>query len=187
MLSIDVDSLKVSLDYDGNITISCRVCAGADELKTEYDKLHDKKLSATFKIWRGKRSLDANAFFWVVCDRIAKVLKSSKEEVYRGLVRDVGVFQVVPIANEAVDTFQRMWSERGLGWFADDKYDSRLPGYKKVFIYFGSSSYDTEQMSRLIDEAIKEAEGLGIPTLPPADIKKIKEEWREKTSDDQGV
>lgn len=181
MLTIDVENLKPAIDYDGNMTVSFTVCPNSAEMvMAAYESIRDKKLVAEVKVWRAKRSLDANAFLWVLCDKIARQLRSTKEEVYRELVKRVGVFETVPIRADAVESFGRMWAGRGLGWFVEVVDDSKLPGYKKVFIYFGSSSYDTAQMSRLIDEAVQEAEALGIPTLPEGEVRQMKEDWDAK-------
>ena len=177
-MRVNAENLCVSVDFDGKMTLSCTVCNdSAEAIRTAYEGLQGKKLIVTVDLWKAKRSLDANAFLWVLCDSIAKKLRSSKEEVYRELVRRVGVFQIVPIRADAVESVQRMWNGRGLGWFVDVIDDSKLDGYKKVFIYFGTSSYDSAQMARVIDEAIQEAEGMGIPTLPEKDVQKMKEAW----------
>ena len=179
MITIAAENIRAAVDIDGTMTLSMTVCKpDIPNVRSAYDEIKNNKLSVTIKKWRDKRSMDANAFLWVLCDGIAKVLKSTKEEVYRDLVRRVGVFEIIPIRADAVETFSRMWNGRGLGWFVDVLDDSKLEGYKKVMVYFGSSSYDTEQMSRLIDEAVQEAEGMGIPTLPEPDVKKMKEAWK---------
>jgi hypothetical protein len=85
-----------------------------------------------------------------------------KEEVYRRAIREVGEYEPLPIKNEAVDTFIQRWATKGVGWFAEVIDDSKLTGYKLVFAYYGSSTYDTAAMSRLIDYLIDEAEQIGI-------------------------
>ena len=47
-----------------------------------------------------------------------------------------------------------------------------------VRAYYGSSTYNTRQMSRIIDAAVEEAKGMGIETLRPEEIARLKEEWR---------
>lgn len=43
--------------------------------------------------------------------------------------------------------------------------------------YFGSSTYDTKQMSVLIDGVVSECQELGIETLPPDEIQDLKNRW----------
>lgn len=127
---------------------------------------------------RKKRSLDANAYCWYLADEIAKAVKLSKEEVYRRNIRDVGVYTPLPIKTEAVAEFQRIWSARGVGWFADIIDDSKLPGYKLLFAYHGSSEYDTAEMARLIDSLIQDAQAVGIDTLSEREKSLMLGEWK---------
>ena len=53
-------------------------------------------------------------------------------------------------------------------------------GYKRIVVYYGSSTYDTKQMSALIDSLVQEAQALGIETLPPAEIARLNSQWEER-------
>ena len=141
---------------------------GSIDDKTDYELVIRKK--------RYKRSNNANSYLWVLADKIAYVTKQTKEEVYREMIRRVGVFQDVAIKKEAVGALVKSWSERGIGWFCDT-FDSRLDGWKRVRLYYGSHTYDTKQMSRLIDETIEEAKSLNIETMTPNEIARMKQEW----------
>ena len=136
-----------------------------------------KWLSAEIVQHRQKRSLDANSFCWVICQKIAEVVGSTKELVYKKTIREVGQFEIVPIRDDAVETWIVRWGSRGLGWFAEVLDDSKLSGYKKVISYYGSSVYDTREMAILIDEIVREAEALGIETMPPDELAAMKELW----------
>ena len=133
-----------------------------------FDKLKDAEASIDIKKYSPKRSKTANDFCWAMCTDIGKALTPplQKEEVYRRAIRDVGEYEPLPIKAEAVETFQRRWSEKGTGWFAEVIDDSKIPGYKLVFAYYGSSTYDTKTMSRLIDYIVQDARNMGlkIPT-----------------------
>jgi DNA-binding XRE family transcriptional regulator len=139
-----------------------------------------KKLSVTIEPARKKRSLDSNSYLWILCQKIAESIRTTKEEVYRKLVRDVGQFEIVPIRADAVNEFIRMWSGRGLGWFAEAEGDSKLDGYCRVVMFFGSSVYDSTQMAILIDEAVTQAKELGLETLPPDELEAMKNLWEGK-------
>lgn len=114
---------------------------------------------------RKKRSLDANAYCWELCTQIANAVNIAKEDVYRRNIREVGEYTPLPIKAEAVEDFKRIWSGKGVGWFVDVIDDSKIDGYKLIFAYHGSSTYDTAQMSRLIDSLIQDAKAVGIETL----------------------
>lgn len=139
-----------------------------------------KKLSVTVEPARKKRSLDSNAYLWVVCQKMAEVLRTTKEEVYQKLVRDVGQFEIVPIRDDAADDFIRKWNGRGLGWHAEVEGDSKLEGYKRVIAYFGSSVYNNREMAILIDELVTQAKEIGVETLPPDEIEAMKALWEGK-------
>ena len=98
--------------------------------------------------------------------------------MYRRNIREVGEYTPLPIKVEAVFDFERIWSAHGIGWFIDVVDDSKIPGYKLVFAYQGSSTYDTKQMSRLIDNVMQDAKSIGIETEDPNKIKSLLEEWK---------
>lgn len=126
---------------------------------------------------RKKRSLEANAYMWALCTEIAEVVGCTKEDVYRRNIREGGEYTPLPIKATAVETFSRIWKAHGVGWFCDVIDDSKIPGYKLVFAYHGSSVYDTRQMSRLIERVKADAEAVGIIPLPPDQIAVMMREW----------
>jgi hypothetical protein len=136
-----------------------------------------KPLAVEIKQYRQKRSLDANAYCFVLCQKIAEAVKSTKELVYKKAIREVGQFEIVPIKNEAVERWIEVWGSKGLGWFAEVLEESKLRGYKKVISYYGSSVYDSREMAVLIDEIVLWCKELGIETLTPSEIARLKEEW----------
>lgn len=138
----------------------------------------DKPLAITVAKERKKRSLDANAYCWVLCHKLAEAVKLTKEEVYRDHIRAIGQFEPLPIREDAVERFAQVWGQKGTGWFVDVVDDSKLPGYKKVFAYYGSSTYDTAEMSLLIDNIVQDCKAVGIETLTPAELDAMKEAWK---------
>ena len=123
---------------------------------------------------RKKRSLDANAYLWVLVGKIAAAVGIPSDEVYRNAIRDAGEYTPLPIRTDAVEEFSRKWSQGGTGWFIDVLDDSKLQGYKLVRAFYGSSTYDSAQMSRLIDNVVQDAKALGIETLTPAELARMK-------------
>lgn len=148
------------------------------DLSAEYlDELKDKELKVQMSVWRQDRSLNANNYCWKLLDEIAQRMHSTKEEVYRQVISRVGVFEILPIKNEAVDNFVDKWESRGLGWVCNIMRDSKIPNYTNVIAYYGSSVYNTKEMSRLIDEVVQEAQGLGIQTKTPQELAELKNLW----------
>lgn len=137
-----------------------------------------KTLTVDVKVKRKNRSINANAYCWALCTEIAKVIHSSKEEVYQQAIRNIGAFTPVPIKAEAVERYTEIWKAHGLGWVIDDMGDSKLPGYKVLACYHGSSTYNTKEMSELIEFLVDEARNLGIDVISEADRALLMEDWR---------
>ena len=154
----------------------------SDDAGKVYEKLNDCEVSVEIKKHNPGRSRDANAFCWALCSDIGKALTPPipKEEVYRKAIKDVGEYEPLPIREDAVETFQRRWAAHGVGWFAEVIDNSKLQGYKLVFAYYGSSTYDTSAMSRLIDYLVDEAEQLNLVLPAKKEQEEMLKSWRVK-------
>lgn len=140
-------------------------------------EMKDKKYEVTIKEFRQRRSLDANAYCWVLLDKLAEAFREPKEKIYRSYIKEIGGnCEVVCVLNSAVDRLRKGWERNGLGWVTDTE-KSKIEGCTNVVLYYGSSSYDTHQMSRLIDMIIQDCKGCGIETLPPERLAGMLEEW----------
>lgn len=158
-----------------NLRITLSLEDGSAEL---IDSLIDKTLQIDLKEYRPKRSKDANAFAWVLIGKIAAKVGATPAEVYRQLIPDIGDnYDVVCVSDKAVDKLREGWSRQGLGWLTDTM-PSKLPNCTNVVLYYGSSTYDSSQMSRLLDVIIREAELQNIDTATPEEIALLKEEWK---------
>lgn len=143
-------------------------------LKWLYNQDKDKVFE--IKEHKVKRSLNANAYCWVLLNKIADVIKSTKEEVYREYIRNKGIFRVITMNKEAANTFIKVWEEKGLGWVCDTS-ESKFEGMIDVIAYYGTSSYNTKQMAYFIDYVVEEAKNLEIETLTPDEIERLKNLW----------
>ena len=94
----------------------------------------------------------------------------------RDLIKNIGSYEVIPIKNEALDKFRSAWSKNGIGWITETT-SSKLEGFTNVIAYYGSSTYNTSEMSRLIDLIVQECEQLGIETKSEAEIKNLLDSW----------
>lgn len=126
---------------------------------------------------RKRRSLDANAMAWKLIGQIAAVTGMTTTEVYRETIRNIGgASEVVCVQNKALDTLVRVWEGKGLGWQAET-FPSKTPGCTNVRLHYGSSAYDTKQMSIFIDRLIQDASSLGIDTMTDRERSLLLEEW----------
>ena len=173
-----VNNISTSYSESGQQLIMLALTTKTDIADLKAVIADKKLLTVEISKQKKKRSLDANALLWVLCQKIAEVIHSTKELVYQKFIKEVGQFEIVPIKNEAVERWIEVWNSKGLGWFAEVMEDSKLPGYKKVISYYGSSVYDQREMSVLLDEVVSTCKELNIETLPPDEIKALKESWK---------
>ena len=108
------------------------------------------------------KSLTANAYMWVLCDEIARILQSTKDEVYKQAVANVGVFFPLSCESAAFARARAVWESQGAGFFCNVTREQA--GRTEFNAYVGSSQYTQEELSRLIEELVAEAENLGIDT-----------------------
>lgn len=144
-----------------------------------------KKYVVEVKEDREKRSLDANAYCWVLIDKLAavthKTLKQDKEKVmeqiYKNAVKDIGGnSEVVCVKTDSVDKICEVWEKKGLGW-QTERFPSKIEGCTNIILYYGSSVYDTKQMSRLIDNIVQDCKAQDIETMTPAELEALKGAW----------
>lgn len=141
------------------------------KLRNFFESLDDGTLyKITIDKVRKKRSLDANAYFWELCDKVAAASGVSKTDVYRGYVREIaGNSDIVCVRADAADRLCAVWEARGLGWVTD-RVDGKINEFVNVILYYGSSTYDSAQMARLIDLCVQDCRALDIETQTPAQL-----------------
>lgn len=140
-----------------------------DEIKTATDS--GKMLDVEIKPHRERRSLDANGMMWAVLQQMAEVLRTDKDSVYLTMLKRYGQYTYVIVKPEAVERTMQAWRlMEEVGKTKDGKGVQMLA-------YFGSSTYDTKEMARLIDGVVSEAKELGIETMTPREVALIKERW----------
>lgn len=149
-----------------------------------------KEMVVDIKVARKHRSITANNYFWVLCEEIAKATGGSKEAIYKAIIGRVGVWTFHLVRKDAVDNFRRIWADNGLGWWSEilpvhgtlyDANGNEIEDVVQLVLYYGSSTYDSQQMARIIDEAISEAKNLGIPT-DTKEAKEYLEQWEKGLS-----
>lgn len=143
---------------------------------------NENKLNVELKKWFKKRSLDANSYCWVLCDKIAKELSKesviTKEAIYKDAIKQIGSFEPMIIEEKAYENFKRIWEKQGLGFLVNEV--SRKDKCIKVHCYYGSSTYDSKEMSLLISLLVELAESLNIETKSQQEIDSLLKEWNKK-------
>lgn len=182
---------RAERDFEGKGHITL-ILDWTEALKGFLDDFSGKDVSIELKKPTKSRSLDANSYFWKLCGELADKTRTSKDEVYKKLVREQNVYRPMTIQKDALPTLEKAWSDRGIAWFIDkvDEYETsfkegnewKLKPVCDVRLYYGSSVYNTRQMSRLIDSLVEECKLQGIETLTPVELALLKEDWNDKHS-----
>ncbi len=154
------------------------LCIQTNKARTVLDEIADGKLyDVTIKEHRERRSLDANAYAWVLLDKLAEKLQIAKTELYRGYIREIGGnSETVCVLKDAADKLCSGWAHNGIGWLTDT-LPSKIDGCVNVVLYYGSSTYDTIQMSRLIALIVQDCKTQGIETMTPQQLAALMEGW----------
>lgn len=127
--------------------------------------------------YRNKRSLDANAYCWVLIGKLAEKLSIPRADVYRQAIKEIGGnYDTVCVQDKAVQSLCDGWEHNGIGW-QTDTFPSKIEGCTNVILYYGSSTYDTMQMSRLINNIVEDCRTYGIETKSNEELNSLLSQW----------
>lgn len=164
--------LTPTFDGEQRLVITTR-----EDCRDLFDDLHDSDVEVTVKKFRRRRSLDANAYMWVLLDKLAAALGVKKEELYLEYIRRYGIFKDFTLTEDEAKTFRVVWEAFGTGW-PTQQVDYAPDGEHIVIrAYYGSSRYDTRRMSRLIDAVVEDCKEQGIETMTPEQLAGLLEAW----------
>jgi hypothetical protein len=126
--------------------------------------------------YRRKRSLDANAYAWVLMTEIANHpdISSSKEDVYEHMLQKYGALYEDEDGYITITVKKSVDMAKVSGHW---KYIKDNGTFASYLMLKGSSEYDTAEMSRFIDRIVEEAKELGIETATPDELERMKQEW----------
>lgn len=134
------------------------------------------KLSSPTK----KRSLDSNAYLWVLCTKLAEVLHSSKDEIYEDFIQKYAPYYededekpiTITVASHVdMSKIEGHW-----------KYlrESENGKFKAYLMLKGSSQFDNREMKHFLDRVIEECEDQDIDVMTPDEIAKMNALWGKK-------
>lgn len=163
----------VSFDAYGQPQITFVINERSDALKMVDEHRNDEKLIIKVDKFREKRSLNANNYAWHLLNAIGNATRHSKEAVYLEMLKRYGQSEIISARAEIpVLDYIKYGEEIG---------ESTLNGksFKHYRVYKGSSEYNTKEMSIFLDGVVSEADDLGIQTMTPNEIAKLKSLWGE--------
>lgn len=148
------------------------------DILEQAEELQGCKLIIDIKKWFKKRSNNANAYLWVLIEKLSQKLNISRKETYRKHIYEAGTYQELGMEEEVMDRFSKVWEDKGLGWFAEKTVNQY--GEIVLRVYFGSSTYNTKEMTRLLDSVIQDCKSQNIETMTPNGLKALLESWDKK-------
>lgn len=167
---------SVSKDLEGNLIVSFKI-EDKPNILEKLNKLKDLLLILDLKIFKKHRSLDANAYFWQLCDKIGKSIGNDKDTVYLMMLQGAGVFLDVEIPPEGYEKLERSYRLcETLYEFLDPIetiYGIQYQEKMKVRCYLGSHTYDSQEMADLISYTVNTANDLGIDTATPEEVERM--------------
>lgn len=173
MITLKTEKPTYTLNLDGSVNLTIKtkksVIGDINNIKTDF-------VSVEIKEFHEKRTMSQNSYMWKLLNQLAEKYNESSEVVYRMFVKDYGVKDYICIQDKAVDQFIALWSKNGVGWFAEKFKKGKAVDTTTLVVYYGSSSYDTKQMVRLVQAVVDECEKVGIPTLAISEIKSLTNE-----------
>lgn len=156
-----------------------KTTATLKELEKIRPDINNKRpVEVTFKKQKKTRSLDANAYAWILMQKIAEVIGNTKEFVYRETIKSVGPFEILPIKDDTVERWISIWNSKGIGWYSEIYPGTLLEGYTRTINYYGSSVYNTKEMTVLLNEIIFQAQELDIDTITPGEQDRLLSTWK---------
>ena len=156
------------------LIISFKVERGAEvaRLRSMPDTVYD----LSWKKYTEKRSLNANSYMWTLIDKLAEKLGTERERVYRMYVKNYGIWCDVRLQSSKAKTIRTGWRRQGLGWLTEVVQDNG--DTIDVRLYYGTSVYNKEQMTRVIGAVVEDCKDMGIETRTPEEIAAMIAAWK---------
>ena len=128
-------------------------------------------LNEEIEVKKKKRSKNANSYFWALLQQLCFEMNLDLIGEYRKRVKELGICQTFELDSKNVPTFEYLWSNNGIAYFTE-KVEDR--GNKTIInAYYGSSSYNSKQFSKLLDNLIQDCHSVGIQTLEDKEIEEL--------------
>ena len=123
------------------------------------------------EVKKKKRSKKANAYYWSLLQELCFELNLDVIQEYKNRVKELGIFQTFVLDTKNLPTFDYLWSNNGIAYFTEKVEEN---GNKTTInAYYGSSSYNSKQFSRLLDNLIQDCKSVGIQTLDEKEIEEL--------------
>lgn len=171
-MEVKTNKPEISLTLDNKARLTFTV---PKALITEIEELNDD-ITLIVKNYHSKRTLTQNAYMWSMINKLAVKVNETCENVYKNFIRDYGVRDFLLVKDSSVKDFIERWNKKGIGWFCEEVRKGKVDGTTTLVVYYGSSSYDSKEMSRVMEAIIDECNEQSIPTILLDDFRSLKNE-----------
>lgn len=143
----------------------------------------DKDLVLKITQKRERRSLDSNAYFHVLADKLRQKLGVSMSYIKNHLIADYGQIEYVdemPLIYKTTAPEEYMMEQEYIHSKCIKVTEEN--GHKVFFyrLYRGSHTYNTKEMAQLIEGTIQECKAQGIETATPKELEEMQRLWEIK-------
>ena len=130
-------------------------------------------LNEEIEVKKKRRSKDQNSYFWELLQKLCFEMNLDVIDEYKKRVKELGIFKQWEIDTKDVPTFIHLWEDRGIAWFTEKVEE--IGNKTLINAYYGSSSFSTKQMSKLLDNLVQDCKQVGIQTLDDLEFEALKE------------
>ena len=128
---------------------------------------------------RNKRSLSANAYYHVLCQKVAEKTNQSITEVKNQTISDYGQTDIdmgTIILRDDID-WRKIQGLHLHPTMATRVLDNGKL-YRVYYVMRGSHTYNGKEMNRLIEGMVQEAKAVGVETLTPRELEEMIGRWK---------
>jgi hypothetical protein len=147
-------------------------------------ELGDSELRIRLSLKKDHRSLDSNAYFHVLCDKLRQKIGISMMRCKNQLIARYGQIEylsngeIIGYTTQAPPEYM-LEQEIPHVWMIDAREVKGKTWYT-YRLYRGSHTYNTAEMSQLIDGTIYECKQVGIETATPEEIARMAILWEKR-------
>ena len=146
------------------------------DFREVFEKVKDSDVELKVSKYRKQKSLTANAYMWTLLDKLATETGISVKDLYFDYLKNVGGNMELYCGKpQAIDRLVELWTQSGTtGWgWPYVRFPSKLDGCENVRLYYGSSTFDSATLSRLIDHIVQDCAACGIEVMPKEELQSL--------------
>lgn len=148
------------------------------DITNALDDITGKPLRLKAVQWREKRSLDSNAYMWVLTSKIAQKMGSTSEAEHRRQMQEYGIIDTIDGGAIAITLHRKVNIDLIDGYwkFCKESADGRFRSYLRIK---PTREYDTKEMTYFLEKVIEEAKELGIETATPEELERMEQLYEQ--------